>query len=260
MMSANYSDKKMLDDNLLQKYIDKFLGYGDFNAKCWFIGMEHGGGGNYEELAKRLEVWSELGRKELEDVVEYHKKLNIEGLNWFCDKPKIQPTWSKLIRILLSIDDNIDNLSASKVLDKIRMYQKQSFGRSNSGETCLLELSPMPSPNIRNNKWQEWTNMFKIDNYKTFILKYNTDKIKALINGREPEVVVFYGVSYRSYWEEIADCDFEEQNGIFFTSNKSTLFVMIKHPVSRGVKNEYFHEVGKMIREKCGHPMTKAIQ
>ncbi len=33
----------MLDDHLLQDFIDGFYGYGNYNAPYWFVGMEGGG-------------------------------------------------------------------------------------------------------------------------------------------------------------------------------------------------------------------------
>ena len=40
----------MFDDELLQAYIDTFYGFGKYEGKYWFIGMEEGGGGTFEEI------------------------------------------------------------------------------------------------------------------------------------------------------------------------------------------------------------------
>jgi hypothetical protein len=46
------------DEQLLGEYCERFFGYGTWNAKIWFIGMEEGGKGSASESAiqKRLEL------------------------------------------------------------------------------------------------------------------------------------------------------------------------------------------------------------
>jgi hypothetical protein len=47
-----------------------FYGYGDYRGAYWFVGMEEGGSDSFDEVAKRLRLWDERGRRELEDVVD----------------------------------------------------------------------------------------------------------------------------------------------------------------------------------------------
>jgi hypothetical protein len=62
-------------------------------------------------------------------------------------------------------------------------------------------------------------------------------------------VVVFYGFSYRSYWQEVAGVHLlPESDGIYTGYKDSTLFVITRHPVDRGVTNDYFQQVGRLIR------------
>lgn len=125
------------DDQLLHTFMHGFYGYGNYQADYWFVGMEEGGGDTVQEINQRLTVWDQRGRREVEDVAEYHLALGI--IHPFVEKAKLQPTWAKLIRVLLSIE----GLSPTK--EEVRRYQQQQWARSN-GNVCLLELLPLPSP------------------------------------------------------------------------------------------------------------------
>lgn len=93
---------ELLDDELLQAYADTNYGYGNYQGSYWFVGMERGGGGSFKDIAKRLKVWKQLGQNELDDLCQYHVDL---GVHWlFGECAKFQPTWNKLIRIVLSAE------------------------------------------------------------------------------------------------------------------------------------------------------------
>ena len=57
--------------------------------------------------------------------------------------------------------------------------------------------------------------------------------------------------AYIFWWRSIAGVEFNEQfiggDRIYIGRNKQTVFAIVRHPVSRGVENEYFHQVGKTI-------------
>jgi hypothetical protein len=69
------------------------------------------------------------------------------------------------------------------------------------------------------------------------------------IGEHRPATVVFYGFSYRPYWQAIAGVDFRlESDGVYTGRNDSTLFIMTKHPAATGVTNEYFHQIGRLVQ------------
>lgn len=70
----------MFDDVLLEDFMDRFYGYGNYQGDYWFIGMEEGGGSSFEDIDKRLKTWKKRGRRELEDVAEYHIEMGITSL------------------------------------------------------------------------------------------------------------------------------------------------------------------------------------
>jgi len=103
----------------------------------WFVGMEEGGGGSLSEIQTRLKVWNKHQEPELEDLYSFHKDIKVD--EYFRPNPKLQRTWTQLIRILLSYN------GVNTELDDCKNYQRNELARYNS-DHCLLELFPLPSP------------------------------------------------------------------------------------------------------------------
>jgi len=99
-MEITVKDTPRLDDQLVAAFSNDFLGYGANDAPVWFVGMEEGGGGSPGELARRFSAWAELERHPLQDIFEYHKAVGHSVDQWFVgERPKLQRTWTGLIRI-----------------------------------------------------------------------------------------------------------------------------------------------------------------
>jgi hypothetical protein len=62
----------MLNHALLNDYMKVFYGYGSWKAKYWFVGIEEGGGKTFEEVTRRLDTWDRRGRRDIEDIREFH--------------------------------------------------------------------------------------------------------------------------------------------------------------------------------------------
>jgi len=233
----------MIDDTLLQEFMQGFYGYGSFNAPFWFIGMEEGGGGSQDDIRKRLEAWDARGHRELEDVTGYHRAF---GITRHWDEPvKLQPTWNKLIRVLMSIK----NLKPSP--SDLKEYQKDHLGREND-ETCLLELMPLPSPGTSKWLYRDISSLPHLANRQSYLEEVAPIRIRHIrsqIASCNPPLVLFYGLGYMSYWQEIAGVTLEQQKleGIYCARTKKTLFVAMKHPAAHSTGNEYFWQVGKWI-------------
>jgi hypothetical protein len=233
---------ELLDDQLLTAFVQNFYGYGNYSGQFWFIGMEEGGGNSFSEINNRLTTWENRGKKELEDVADYHK--DIGATDWFNDNPRLQPTWNKLIRILLSSSGEL------RTTEQVREYQKNLLGRL-IGDTCLLELLPLPSPSIGQWLYAKYSQLPYLRDRETYKQECLTSRIAHLqnqINHFQPKVVIFYGLSYQDYWKKIARIDFHQNSDkIYAGRNESTLFVMTKHPAAIGVTSDYFHQVGQLI-------------
>jgi hypothetical protein len=233
-----------LDDRLLEKFIRQFYGYGNYQGNFWFVGMEERGGNSLEDVAKRLHVWSYRGQRELEDVAEYHVQLGIDS--FFPKRPRIQRTWGKLIRILLAVKH------LPFTTKQVCRYQRDYLGRS-TGDTCLLELLPLPSPSTKNWLYADYSQLPYLKDrttYKQTLLDERIAHLRQRIEQYRPAVVLFYGISYRKHWRAIVNnVDFSPSDDTDYYSgnNGSQLFLIIKHPVARGLSNDYFHKIGAAI-------------
>jgi hypothetical protein len=235
------NSQQFLNDELLEKRIETFYGYGNYQGKYWFIGMEEAGEEDFEDVNCRINIWAKRGDQEIDNVAEYE-----QDRGWWDDK--IQNTWKGLIRITLSANGQ-DNINT----EDVRKYQVYELGRKDK-ETCLLELLPLPSPSIDDWIYAKYSQLPFLSDRETYI-NYCVDKRIKHINQRiqeyQPKVVVFYGMKYEYYWRKIANIEFtkkDSKNNYFLIGeNNQTVFVMVKHSVAFGVTSEYFHDIGKSI-------------
>lgn len=239
------------NDGLLKKRIDTFYGYGNYEGKYWFIGMEEAGGG-FEDINLRINIWSNRGKCEIDDVAEYH--IDMGWAAGFEKAAPIQPTWNKLIRIVLSAKGK-ENIT----LEDIRQYQISELGRQDK-ETCLLELLPLPSPSLKDWIYSKHSKLIFLSDRQTYenhCLKKRIKHISQKIKEHQPKAVVFYGKLYEYSWREITkiitDVEFfRTSEGFLIARNSPTVFVIAKHPVAFGVTNEYFHNIGRAIAANLG--------
>ncbi len=238
---------EQFDDQLLDEFVQNFYGYGNYDGQFWFIGMEEGGGNSFPEVAKRLDAWALRGRRELEDVAEYHTAIGMSHL--FSNKPKRQPAWSMLIRILLSREGH------TPTIEEVREYQRASLGRP-AGDTCLMELLPLPSPSTECWLYAQHSGLSYLADrkvYKQTCLPSRIMRLRKRISEYRPAKVVFYGFSYRKSWQEVAGVDLlPESDGVYTGRSGTTRFMLIKHPAARGVTSEYIKRVGGLMHSDIG--------
>lgn len=233
----------MLDDQLLEAFISGFYGFGSYRAPYWFIGMEEGGGNSFEAVAKQLEVWDRWGRKELLDVAEYAREMNIT--RWYGDSPKLQPTWKHLMRVALTAEGRPSDKEA------MRQYQTAEWGREH-GKVCIVELLPLPAPNISSWLYKDISKLRYLASRKTYrghVAGSRIAHLRGRIKEHRPKAVVLYGVAYEEYWKRIAGVEAWDTSleGVRFATVGLTLFVPSKHPVAHGATNAYFESIGRLI-------------
>jgi len=243
---------EQFDDPLLANFADSFYGYGNYNARYWFIGMEEGGG-SFEEVKRRLDAWHRRGRREVEDLRPFHEAFGM--VKFFQDPAALQPTWNKLIRVVLSATD------PSTTIKSVRKHQQEQLGIT-GGETCLLELLPLPSPSTKHWFYAEHSRLPQLatrEQYKQYYMPLRAPHIAQLIACHRPCVVMFYGAAYRQCWKDIAGAPHWDAhaNGVVSAQKDGTLFVITKHPVARGLRSDDFEAVGRMIAEKLGPTKTQ---
>ena len=241
------------DDQLLQYFMSTFYGYGSYSGPYWFIGMEEGGGDSVREVSKRLMVWDQRGRHELEDVVEYHLELGIT--HPFGEKPMLQPTWAKLIRVLLSMEGQ------TPTTEEVRNYQQRLWAR-NGSNVCLLELLPLPSPSTSHWLYAQHSQLSSLVSREQYRRIWSNVRIHALrqrIAAHQPQAVVCYSFSYLPFWTELVGTALQPvlAGGMYIHQTQSTVYAVLKHPAATGVTSAYFHEAGRLIRSTlAGKRMT----
>jgi len=233
-----------LNDTLLQHFISTFYGSGNYSGKYWFIGMEEGGGNTLEQVTKRLNAWIDLGKTELVDIYQFH--LKIDYPQYFQDPVKLQKTWMQQARIMLS------SKGLPSTTDYVRAYQRDQIGRK-TGDTCLLELLPLPSPNVNNWNYNLWSGLPFLRDRQTYrenCVSWRAEHIRSRIKEYKPKAVVFMGQVYSDYWHTISGRNliFTDKGGFWAGSSEGTTYIITKHPTAHGVTNAYFESIGELFR------------
>jgi len=235
---------KKLNELLLKDFITTFYGSGNYEGDYWFIGMEEGGGNELGEVKTRLITWHELGKTELVDIFDFHKRINFP--EYFTDPVKLQKTWMQQARIVLASKGLPSNTA------DVKTYQRDIIGRKDS-ETCLMEILPLPSPSTSEWNYGRWTDISYLrtrEIYREFCLPWRIKTIRSRIENYQPRHIIFCGLSYSKYWQTIAGSDllFQNQNGFYASKSNGILYLIAKHPASRGITNTYFERIGDFIR------------
>ncbi len=121
-------------------------------------------------------------------------------------------------------------------LNDIRSYQQKHWGMKN-GETCVIELSSLAAPN-----------MGAAGNHLLFLEK-RIKEIRQRILDHKPTVVVMYGKEHKPHWEAIVGSPFGPDD---LLTIGSTTAAFAFHPVSVGVRNDYWFQLALTLRTKIG--------
>ena len=230
------------NDTLLARYIDTFWGYGSLSAPYWFVGMEEGGGDSWPAFCDGLDRWSSSGapplarfRPDVEDLV---------GDPWFGDRARIQPYWGRIIRLFLAAEGLPCDTAA------VRRYQIEHLAAPD-GDTCLLELLPLPSPSTTHWIYGEHSDLEMLRDratYRSALVPRRVAALQAMIATHAPRYVVFVGLSYVPYWNTVAGVDLPTRPERPVPSRDGrTRMVISRHPSSFGVTNGYFEQIGRTL-------------
>jgi hypothetical protein len=239
-----------LDDRLLQEYIDRFYGYGNYAGSFWLVGMEEGGGDSLAEVQSRIAAWEHRGKPEVDDVAEFHALTGLD--KWFRRDPPLQRTWAKLIRLLLVAEGQVPEVAAAKA------FQGAELGRRGS-RTCILELLPLPSPSSSEWLYSSCSSIASLrdrNTYREHVAPMRVQHLRTRIREHQPALVLFYGLVYRNWWEQVSGVSFDrtEIDAFYLATSDTTLFALTRHPTHTGVTNRYFEEAGRLVRTKLGKP------
>lgn len=237
----------MLDDILLATFMETFYGYGTYDAPYWFVGMEEGGGGTFASAEGRINAWIDRGRTELEDP--RGTAADLSRSPWFRSYPRLQSTWKQLIRMTLVAQGIVP------AVDRIRAYQRDRLG-TGTGETCLLELLPLPSPSTRHWFYKDYSDLPYLQSREAYMAHFapmRAAHLRACVEQHKPKAVVFYSFNwwYRQWWQQITPVPYARistpDSDILKAATPTTTFLIVKHPVTVGVTNHYFETAGKLL-------------
>ena len=236
----------LLDDTVLTKFMNTFYGFGNYAGDYWLVGMEEAGVRTFNDIQKRLYQWQQSGSSELENLPTHGYAMGW-GNRYFGDNPKWQPTWGKLIRLILTAQGQV-GLNTSN----IKHFQKEHLGQHNCNH-CLIELFPLPAQSTRHWIYTQHSKLPFLESRKRYLDHLAPSRIKHIqqrIEKHQPKAVIFYGWSYRDWWQEIAKRPFtKHENPKWLTTiSNNTQYYVIDHPVATGVTNNYFEQIGTIIR------------
>ena len=249
----------MFDDESLEKYINTFLGYGNINGDICFVGLEEGIGVSgklleekpelgFKEVNKKISTWKTLGESQLVDGREFHLKTDDM---WHKETSDIQKTWEGMIRTVLSYENK--DLSHSNILN----FQINRLGRKNENHS-LIEFRPLPSKSLRGSEWfyksfskLNYLSTKKI--YEDYITQKRVEIIKRFINSSSFKFIVFLsiGLSFRPYWEKIANSKFRDIQKDFLVCPNNKFFIT-HHPTSYPKKDSLVSESLKDVYKNLG--------
>jgi hypothetical protein len=254
----------VLDDEALESFMLGFFGYGNPRADLWFIGMEEAGATQEEEMKDRLDAWHALGRNAIVNCADFCALIRTaadSSMNYLFKSPApIQSTWGPLIRLLLRSKEEI-----TLTTEHVRRAQEASWLRSNSAN-CLIQLMPLPSPNIDDWLYSEWSRIEYLrrgrETYCDSILPRRVNIIRGMLAEHQPRAVVFCGTGYLTHWSTIAGGDFRKADQIAMCKNAKgqavrarvmqkggTIYVSVHHP-SYTKQSAYFEGVGDLLRSR----------
>ena len=199
-----------------------WFGYGSWSAPYWFVGMEPGGDGD----GASHDSWLRLGGGELIDCKTHH--LDCDFTRWHGrERPPTQPTWRRLIQLLLAYKGE------SSDLDSVARYQLNRLGVAGD-ETAIIELSAHHAVSV------------DVPVERTAHREHRIALIQRRLDVHAPRFVVFYGRSYQVEYERVVDSPFGANGTIW---RGATLCVLTPHPVAQsGPPPAYWLALGHAIR------------
>jgi len=232
----------MIDPDLLRPYIDRFFGYGSLAAEYWFVGLEEGGTGHPNRLAKRVETWDRRGRPAVMEIREPLRDLG--GISWFSEKSGLQRTWRPLIRTRFAAERlPVDTETA-------RRYQIDELA-SETGDVALLELLPLPARG--RSAAEPWSydsvplpQLSSRAEYAAAFTEPRRSHLLELISVHRPVAVVTYGdaPSWRKAFGANEPLNTKAWSGTY----GDTIIVCTHHPEAARA-NAHWDQIGHFIAE-----------
>jgi hypothetical protein len=196
----------LIEEKIIEHWINHFYGYGSWQAKVWFISYEESGGGLPEDVADKINYFYASHTNTapaLCDIRELYRRVNIrhEGPkgNTFFNRydyrfgPQaiLNNVWKNLIIFLHGYRNE-------KTPDLLS-YQQNIFASPSAEREAWLHLYPLPSPH--NHAWYySWLDLPQLNFlksralYQQHLYQQRINLILSNINAYKPELVLMYGM------------------------------------------------------------------
>jgi hypothetical protein len=185
----------MMDTGFLIQYMETFYGYGTYQGRFWFVGIEEAGAKSVQDNIDRITTWERNGKQELKDLADYHHELGLLS-PYLGENPKIQRTWGRIVRMLLAATSHDkDTIPGGITPEAVRAYQRDLSGTAD-GDTCLIELLPLSAKSTGGWMWGDnppLPYLRKRKVYQDHIIPRRAEHIAKRIREHKPAAVVFYG-------------------------------------------------------------------
>lgn len=250
-----------LDPELTLEYMRGFLGYGNPDAKWWFIGLEEGGGKSEAEVSARMTAWRDWGgRKPFLDLPTFSGRVGHEIDAWFKPDSKLQSTWGPLIRVMLRAQGHDDTDHA------VITEQRNKWGTT-SGDTCLTEVLPLPALNSHTWCYPAWSALRQVQSRSrewTFVRK-KSGRSKAItehLSKSAPasgRVFLIYtqNKGYREWLgATIGSCASKfcpiGRHDVLIQTFGNSIACIVRHPTGRKRSNaQYWEEAASLIIDEA---------
>lgn len=239
----------MLDSKILLEFANTFYGYGDLSAPLWFIGMEEAGG-DKETVQRRLDTWAARGRRQVEDLADYHEAIGVSNLT-SKKSVRLQSTWAKLIYFQLAAEGSVSER------EMVRKFQSSTWGREAS-RTCLLELMPLPKRSAASWEYDEWTDVPELWSRELYFAHFaamRAQGLKNLFQEYKPKVVVFYGKGhvFSCHWPWIVGVKpkhWQNAGSWSETEVDGSKYMIAPHPTAHSSDNATWRGKGASVAER----------
>ena len=177
-----------------EKLLD-FLGHGNPDGTCWFLGMEE----SIDESVHTLEQNLAIRLKHFEPIMDLHESVRLLGRPISQrDRPKtpVWPWMAKIIRAL--VHREVDWFDP----DQARRYVAERLGKVD--EACFLaELLPLPR--AKDGQWQHpdsrWWSTPRL--YEEEIVPRRIQMLRSLMSRHQPRWVIAYGRRHHDRYKEV---------------------------------------------------------
>jgi hypothetical protein len=229
----------LIEEKKLSHWIENFYGYGSWQAPCWFVGYEEGGGDLPEEVAEKINYFERVHKPNQEGVLsdirdlyrhvsmrEYGPKTGLFN-NRYEYRFGQQAVQNSIWKNLIAFEHGYRN----KNLPDLLAYQQQTFASPAVHNEAVIQLYPLPSPH--NHAWYySWLDFPQLSFLKSRLLyqeRIYENRIRCILSNikiHKPELVLMYGMNSINTLKKSVQDFFE---GVSFKMIKGTKLQTPQH-------------------------------